>query len=100
MIPCRAIRPWHRSGPWPDCDSGFRPCPIGSATILTALALHGEVTPETLERSERGCGVIVHWPRGRGEVFTAGTCEWVMGLTRRDVQVERVTRNVLDRFTA
>ena len=74
---------------------------IGSETLAwKALTLHGEITPETLERSERGCGVIVHWPRGRGEVFTAATCEWVMGLTRRDVQVERVTRNVLDRFTA
>ena len=74
---------------------------IGSETLAwKALAMHGEVTPETLERCERGCGVIVHWPRGRGEVFTAGTCEWVMGLTRRDVQVERVTRNVLDRFIA
>ena len=35
-----------------------------------------------------------------GEVFTAATCEWVMGLTRRDRQVEQVTRNVLNRFLA
>ena len=30
----------------------------------------------------------------------AGTCEWVMGLTRQDGQMERITRNVLDRFGA
>ncbi len=63
-----------------------------------ARALYGEVTPETLDRSSRGNGVLVYWPRGRGDVFTAATCEWVMGLTRGDRQVDRVTRNVLDRF--
>ena len=42
--------------------------------------------------------MIVHFPKGRGEVFHAGTTEWVAGLLRRDPAVERVTRNVLDRF--
>jgi len=51
-----------------------------------------------VEPSMRGNGVIVHWPKGKGEIFTAGTCEWVAGLARGDVQVERVTRNVLDKF--
>lgn len=74
---------------------------IGSADAeWKARALYGEATPETLDRSARGNGVMIHWPRGKGEVFTAATCEWVMGLTRRDRQVERVTRNVLDRFIA
>src|SRR5439155_520657 len=36
--------------------------------------------------------------RGKGEVFHAGTCEWVAGLLRRDEMVIKVTRNVLDRF--
>ncbi|MEM7429959.1 MAG: N,N-dimethylformamidase beta subunit family domain-containing protein [Pseudomonadota bacterium] len=70
-----------------------------SGAAWKALALTGEVTPETLDRAVRGNGMIVSWPRGRGEVFTAATCEWVMGLTRRDRQVEQVTRNVLNRFT-
>ena len=26
--------------------------------------------------------MIVHMPRGKGEVFTAGSCEWIMGLAR------------------
>ena len=63
-----------------------------------AQALHGEVTPETLDASKRGNGMIVSWPKGQGEVFTAATCEWVMGLIRGDHQVQQVTRNVLDRF--
>ncbi len=63
-----------------------------------AYALYGEVTPETVDKSLRGNGMMIHWPRGKGEIFTAATCEWVMGLTRGDMQVEQVTRNVLDRF--
>ena len=70
-----------------------------SGAAWKAMALHGEITPETLDQAVRGNGMIIHWTKGRGEVFTAATCEWVMGLTRRDMQVEQVTRNVLDRFT-
>jgi hypothetical protein len=42
--------------------------------------------------------MIVNFPKGKGEVFTAGSCEWVAGLLRADPMVERVTRNVLDRY--
>jgi len=63
-----------------------------------AETLHGEASPETLARLDRGAGMIVHFPKGRGEVFHAGTTEWVAGLLRGDAAVERVTRNVLDRF--
>ncbi len=71
-----------------------------SDCVFKAQALYGKVTPETMDKAVRGNGVMVHWHRGRGEVFNAATCEWVMGLTRRDLQVEQITRNVLDRFTA
>lgn len=64
-----------------------------------AMALYGEITPEIMGSVSRGNGMIVNFARGRGEVFTAATCEWVMGLTRGDVQVEIITRNVLDRFS-
>ena len=47
-----------------------------------------------------GSGMIVSMRRGRGEVFCAGSCEWVMGLARGDFVTEQVTRNVLDRFLA
>jgi len=53
---------------------------------------------EAIARAGRGSGMIVSFARGRGEVFHAGSVEWVAGLLRRDVQVERVTRNLLSRF--
>jgi len=65
-----------------------------------AETLHGVDTPETRDKVTRGNGMIVNFKRGAGEVFTAGTCEWVIGLTRKDAQVEQVTRNVLTRFSA
>ena len=36
-----------------------------------------------LEKVKRGNGMIVNFPRGKGEVFHAGSCEWVAGLLRR-----------------
>jgi len=65
---------------------------------LHAHILYGEVTPRTVALAGRGSGMIVSFSRGQGEVFHAGSVEWVAGLLRRDAQVERVTRNVLDRF--
>jgi len=63
-----------------------------------AELLHGEINPETLALAGRGSGMIVNFRRGKGEVFHAGSVEWVAGLLRRDPQVERVTRNVLERY--
>ena len=60
--------------------------------------LYGEVTDETVALAGRGSGMIVSFKNGLGEVFHAGSCEWVAGLLRRDPQVERVTHNVLTRF--
>ncbi|GAB5470287.1 MAG: hypothetical protein Kilf2KO_33170 [Rhodospirillales bacterium] len=65
---------------------------------FVARTLMGHDGLEALEATKRGCGMIVTFPRGRGEVFHAGSCEWVAGLLRRDAQVEQVTRNVLDRY--
>jgi hypothetical protein len=65
---------------------------------LHARILYGEVNDETIALAGRGSGMIVSLRRGRGEVFHAGSVEWVAGLLRRDPQVERVTSNVLNRF--
>jgi hypothetical protein len=65
---------------------------------FAATTLIGDDSPAAVDRVKRGCGMIVTFPRGRGEVFHAGSCEWVAGLKRRDAMVERVTRNVLDRY--
>ena len=67
---------------------------------LHARILYGEVTEETIGKAGRGSGMIVSFRRGRGEVFHAGSVEWVAGLMRGDFQVEQVTRNVLNRFLA
>ena len=63
-----------------------------------ASVLHGEINPASMALASRGSGMIVSFPKGRGEVFHAGSVEWVAGLLRRDAQIEQVTRNLLDRY--
>lgn len=46
-----------------------------------------------------GAAMIVSFERGAGSVFTAGTTEWVSGLSGRDPFTEKITKNVLDTFT-
>ena len=60
----------------------------------------GDGSDSAVDRVKRGAGMIVGFARGRGEVFHAGSCEWVAALLRRDTMVERVTRNVLTRYLA
>lgn len=67
---------------------------------FAAEVLDGEATPENMARRRHGSGMMVSFRRGKGEVFTAGSCEWIMGLSRRDPQVEQITGNVLRRFGA
>jgi hypothetical protein len=72
---------------------------LGSDDIdFHADILYGKVTDETVALAGRGSGMMVSFKNGLGEVFHAGSCEWVAGLLRRDPQVERVTHNVLNRF--
>src|SRR4029078_2278966 len=63
-----------------------------------ASVLMGRADAAAVEATKRGCGMIVHFRRGEGEVLHAGTCEWVAGLLRNDEMVVKVTRNVLDRY--
>src|SRR5499427_3983815 len=58
----------------------------------------GDSSDAAVDRVKRGAGMIVNFARGRGEVFHAGSCEWVAALARRDAMVERVTSNVLTRY--
>jgi len=58
----------------------------------------GDTSDSAVDRVKRGAGMIVNFARGRGEVFHAGSCEWVAALLKRDPMVERVTRNVLARY--
>ena len=65
---------------------------------FAAETLYGSPSDENLEKVKRGNGMIVNFAKGKGEVFHAGSCEWVAGLLRGDAMVERVTQNVMDRF--
>ncbi|RWC70425.1 MAG: hypothetical protein EOS30_20040 [Mesorhizobium sp.] len=65
---------------------------------FSAETLFGDRSDANLEKVKRSNGMIVNFPRGTGEVFHAGSCEWVAGLLRQDPMVERVTQNVLDRY--
>jgi hypothetical protein len=59
----------------------------------------GATTEEGLAKYRYGAGMLVHMPRGKGEVVSAASCEWVMGLKRGDFFTQQITRNLLDRFT-
>lgn len=63
-----------------------------------AQTLLGDSGEAAVDRVKRGAGMIVNFARGHGEVFHAGSCEWVAALSRRDPLVERVTTNVLTRY--
>ena len=65
---------------------------------FVAQIVVGDGGDAAVERVKRGAGMIVNFRRGRGEVFHAGSCEWVAALSRRDALVERVTANVLARY--
>ncbi len=65
---------------------------------FVAETLIGDGGEAAVERVKRGAGMIVNFTRGKGEVFHAGSCEWVAALLRRDALVERVTSNVLGRY--
>ncbi|MFU1983800.1 N,N-dimethylformamidase beta subunit family domain-containing protein [Bordetella hinzii] len=77
---------------------GFRYYLKDGGLARKAEALSGDASPASIARHQYGSGMIVSFTRGRGEVFTAGSCEWVMGLTRNCYYTQGVTRNVLARF--
>ena len=47
-----------------------------------ASVLTGRKDAAAIEATKRGSGMIVNFREGQGEVFHAGTCDWIMGLTR------------------
>ena len=63
-----------------------------------AEAVFGDASPEHTARLSHNHAVMGIYTRG-GTVFTAGTTEWAYGLSGRDSEVEKITRNVLDRLS-
>jgi len=63
------------------------------------LCYEGKGLPEYLKDREYGSGMVASFTRKKGEVFCAGSCEWVSGLIHKDIFTMIITRNVLDKFT-
>jgi hypothetical protein len=65
-----------------------------------ASRLFGSDDPAAVERIAHGHAVLGTWtsPAG-GTVVTTGCTDWAHGLAGRDEQVERITRNLLDRLS-
>ena len=93
-------RSWRSA--WPRRSRRTPTCLPASSTTRMAASTPRRSTAapsdENLDKVKRGNGMIVNFKRGKGEVFHAGSCEWVAGLLRRDAMVEKVTKNVLDRY--
>ncbi|NED08246.1 hypothetical protein G3I55_42200 [Streptomyces sp. SID6648] len=71
--------------------------PEAEATGLLDAIYDGD-PPEFRRDARYGAAMIGVFEHG-GTVFNAGTCEWVSGLIHRDPFTERITHNVLRRFT-
>lgn len=64
-----------------------------------ALDLGIEPTRENLEKLIYGNCAMTYMRKGSGQVFAVGTLYWVIGLKDGEPFVERITRNVFDRFS-
>lgn len=71
----------------------------GSWHEISRLLFGEDATKEQMDSIKHGAGMMGVFTRGNGEVFNAGTAEWVNGLKQRDFSTEQITRNVLDRYT-
>ncbi|MER8448282.1 GldG family protein [Mesorhizobium sp. M1066] len=73
---------------------------VGDADHDYFQALLGGTEDPEAPPQRYGSGMMAYLEKGEGAVFNAGTCEWVMGLTRNEPDTIRITRNVLSRFLA
>ena len=74
----------------------------GGGEVLVSFFAHsveGKDDEESRRKYRYGSGQIVVAPKGKGEIFCAGTIYWFLGLKWRDRTVERITHNVLQRYT-
>ena len=68
-----------------------------NASEAEAAEIRSVIDGEPIERKRYGSGMVASFERGAGEVFNAGSTEWVHGLITRDPFVEQITHNVLRR---
>jgi hypothetical protein len=81
-------------------DRGYKPLIPPEKLDVCAQIVFGNSSRRSQLRLLRGHAAMASFKRGRGEVFNAGTTEWVHGLKAMDPYVELITRNVLRRFGA
>ena len=67
-----------------------------SSLVWVSEALYGKGTTKRVKPV--GAAVLGCYVRG-GTVVTTGCTEWVRGLSGGDRQVERITRNILERLS-
>ena len=71
---------------------------LGGGYTRLAQSLYPD-DPDGVERVLNGhCAMVAFDLPGGGSVFNVGSCEWPYGLQSGDPFVDRITRNVLDRF--
>ena len=58
-----------------------------------------DVSDEQVAKHTHGNGLIAYMPKGKGGVATGPTVDWCYALGR-DEFIDKITQNVLDRFTA
>ncbi len=71
--------------------------PLEDREILTRVTF-GEDSPTARAKLMRGHAVMASFKCGKGEVFNAGTTEWVHSLAAHDPFIEKITTNVMTRF--
>ncbi|KTT76681.1 hypothetical protein NS334_00195 [Sphingomonas endophytica] len=83
-----------------EADRGYAPVIPPERLAVCARVTYGDDSEASQLRMLRGHAVIASFRRGTGEVFNTGTTEWAHGLAAGDPFIDRITRNVLDRFSA
>jgi hypothetical protein len=81
-------------------DQPYSPIALVEALPTIAKAMGMENNATLRDRLRRGHALMATFGRGAGEVFNGGTTEWAYALAGRNPYVDRITRNVLDRFLA
>ena len=84
-------------------DTATRPPPPGAPSEGEYIAsrVFGTRDQWAVDKLKHGHAVLGTWTSDAGgTVVTSGSTDWAHGLAGRDPQVERITRNLIDRLTA
>lgn len=66
---------------------------VSDSDFEGAMSIAQGCVEQARRRYRYGSGMLVHMPKGSGDVITGGSCEWIMGLTRGDPYTITITRN-------